>query len=294
MKPKKNNPPKPRRRRACRAAAQPGRACPPKPRRRRADCGPWRVDRPAPPLPSLYLPRKGREDISVPSVSSGSISAAINYDRRYNPQTAPSNYHPLSANITSRAPSADRPPQTLDRGPQLRTARRAVAERRRACHAVAERRRVDSGFASFRVFSGHIRPQTLDCGPRTADRGLWTVDCGLRTAVRFCTISALFSPHFLASAFHNSLRLNRFRICPSPHGAIPRRIPSHASVVPFLLVECGTFRRFGPPLLHSGELSRPRLGCSSAQITPSFTHPEGQTKVAAAKPVVRAQVSVVL
>ena len=143
MKPKKNNPPKTRRRRACPAVAQPTRACRAVAERRRADCEPWRVDRPAPPLPSLYLPRKGREDISVPSVSSRSISAAISYDRRYNQQTEPSNYHPLSPNITSRAPSADRPPQTLDRGPQLRTARRAVAERKRACRAVAERRRMD-------------------------------------------------------------------------------------------------------------------------------------------------------
>jgi hypothetical protein len=48
-----------------------------------------------------------------------------------------------------------------------------------AWRAVAECRRVDSSFASFRVLSGHIRPWTVDCGPRTADRGLWTVDCGL-------------------------------------------------------------------------------------------------------------------
>ena len=47
-----------------------------------------------------------------------------------------------------------------------------------------------------------------------------SVGAGGWTALHSCTISAPFLPHFLARAFHNSLRINHFRICPAPHGAI--------------------------------------------------------------------------
>ena len=104
-----------------------------------------------------------------------------------------SNYHQLSANITSRAPAMVYRPQNADCLPRSSVALAGVPR-------------------------------------RSPGVGGWT-------ALRFCTISALFLPHFLACAFHNSLCLNRFRICPSPHGAIPRRFPSHAYVVPFRLVE---------------------------------------------------------
>jgi len=95
-------------------------------------------------------------------------------------------------------------------------------------------------FASLAGTSGR-RPWSLVRGPWSVVPWSvvpWSLDC---------TISALFSPHFLACAFHNSLCLNRFRICRSPHGAIPRRFPSHPSAAPFLLVECGAIHRFRWP-----------------------------------------------
>jgi len=120
--------------------------------------------------------------------------------------TQPSNkntpqFDQLSPVMTNYKLSRRRPHRrTFGRGPRTacppkprrRRACHAAAQRRRACRAAAERRRMDSSFASFRVFSGHIRPQTVDCGPWTVCRAVAQrrrVDC--RTFLHhFCTVFA--------------------------------------------------------------------------------------------------------
>ena len=126
----------------------------------------------------------------------------------------------LSAPIRS---PASPPPRPADCGPG--PPRPSHQTKRTRAAALADYDQISPIMSKYNL--SRRRRRTLGHGPRT-------VDCGLWTALRFCTISALFSPHFLACAFHNSLCHNHFRICPSPHGAIPRRF--HFILYPFPMI----------------------------------------------------------
>ena len=159
-----------------------------------------------------------------------------------------SNYHLSRRPRCPGRPALDRRPPARRRV-RHRSEQRRKPRRRRARRAVAERRRMVSSFASFRVFSGHIRPRTVDRGPWTACRALAERRRADRLTFlhRFCTVFAsLFGLCF------SQLTL------PQPLPNTPIAAWCSSASLPFACI-CGSFQQFSfwPCDAPPGEGTRP-------------------------------------